>query len=247
VVFGQINLQSTIELTERTSSWPIDGIKTPGFGRKGLVHKVLDYMETPYKTHAFDNELEFNTQCSSQWDSLCHFLHQPSAMAYNGAKPTVADLTPGFGTAEEAKTVPTLDHWHKRGGLVGRGVLIDYKAYAEAKGIKYSCFDAHKITIADMEACAKHQSTEFKFGDILIVRSGFTDDLGQMTAEQQEQAMGTHQCIGVEGSEDVAKWVWNHHFACVAGDMIAFEVIPPTLPSGEVGEISQLGKSLIDP
>ena len=128
---------------------------------------------------------------------------------------------------------------------MGRGVLIDYRAYAEAKGIKYSCFDDHKITIADMEACAKHQGTEFKFGDILIVRSGFTEDLGEAkTGEEQEQMMGTHKCIGVEGSEEVAKWVWNHHFACVAGDAIAFEVLPPTLPNGEVGAIADLGKSV---
>jgi Putative cyclase len=133
--------------------------------------------------------------------------------------------------------------WHERGGLVARGVLIDYKAYAEAKGIKYSCFDAHKITIADMEAVAKHQGTEFKFGDVLIVRSGFTEDLGGMNAQEQEQAMSTHKCVGVEGSEEVAKWVWNHHFASVAGDAIAFEVIPPTLASGEIGQISDLGKS----
>ena len=94
-----------------------------------------------------------------------------------------------------------------------------------------------------MEAVAKHQGTEFKFGDVLIVRSGFTEDLGGMNAEEQEQAMSTHKCIGVEGSEEVAKWVWNHHFASVAGDALAFEVIPPTLASGEIGKVSELGKS----
>jgi Putative cyclase len=132
--------------------------------------------------------------------------------------------------------------WHERGGLVARGVLIDYRAYAKAKGIKYSCFDAHKITVTDMEAVAKWQGTEFKFGDILIVRSGFTEDLSGVTGEQQGQMMSTHKCIGVEGSEEVAKWVWNHHFASVAGDAIAFEVLPPMLPNGEVGTMGQLGE-----
>ena len=132
--------------------------------------------------------------------------------------------------------------WHERGGLVARGVLLDYKAYAEAKGIKYSCFDSHKITVADMEAVAKHQGTEFKFGDVLIVRSGFTEELGEMNGQEQEQAMSTHKCVGVEGSEEVAKWVWNHHFASVAGDAIAFEVLPPTLASGEIRPVNDLGK-----
>jgi hypothetical protein len=145
-----------------------------------------------------------------------------------------------------ALTCPVRVDWHERGGLVGRGVLLDYKAYAEAKGIKYSCFDDHAITIADLEAVAKHQGTEFKFADILIVRSGFTEDLGGATGEEQEQMMSTHKCIGVEGSEAVAKWVWNHHFASVAGDAIAFEVLPPKLPSGEVGSINELGKCHTD-
>ena len=94
-----------------------------------------------------------------------------------------------------------------------------------------------------MEAVAKHQGTEFKFGDVLIVRSGFTEDLGVMNAQEQEQAMGTHKSVGVEGSEEVAKWVWNHHFASVAGDALAFEVIPPTLANGEIGQIGDLGTS----
>jgi hypothetical protein len=93
-----------------------------------------------------------------------------------------------------------------------------------------------------MEAVAKWQGTEFKFGDVLIVRSGFTEELGGATGEQQEQMMNSYNCIGVEGSEDVAKWVWNHHFSGVAGDAIAFEVIPPTLPNGEVGTMGELGE-----
>jgi hypothetical protein len=37
--------------------------------------------------------------------------------------------------------------------------------------------------------------------------------------------------VGVAGNEDVARWVWNNHFAAVAGDAIGFEVIPP-VPGG---------------
>ena len=46
-----------VGLTVLASSWPIGGIKTPSFGRKGLVHKVFDFMDTPYKAHAFDDEV----------------------------------------------------------------------------------------------------------------------------------------------------------------------------------------------
>jgi hypothetical protein len=109
--------------------------------------------------------------------------------------------------------------WHERGGLVGRGVLIDYKAWADKQGIKYNPFDAHRITIKEIETIAKEQDVEFKQGDIIIVRSGFTEALGEMNAEQQAEAMGSHRTCGVEGTVDSAKWFWNKHFSAVAGDV----------------------------
>jgi Putative cyclase len=223
-------------------NWPIGAINTPGFQRKGLVHKVMSFKEGPFNLHGFDDEVEFNTQCSSQWDSLVHFHHQPSGTGYNGCKPTVAQLEQTFGNEDKSCDLPTLNHWHTRGGIVGRGVLIDYRAYAADKGIKYSVFDDHAITVKDIEDVAKHQGTSFKHGDILIVRSGFTEDLGGTSAKTQEQNLGSHKCIGVEGSKEVAKWVWNHHFAAVAGDAIAFEVLPPKKADGSVGGIDELGE-----
>ncbi|OAL34457.1 hypothetical protein AYO20_06300 [Fonsecaea nubica] len=210
-------------------NWPIGAIQKPGFGRKGLVHKVFSFKDSPLHLSGFDDEVEFNTQCSSQWDSLVHFSHQPTGLGYNGADLQKEQLIQDFGHVDLDKAFPTLNHWHDRGGLVGRGVLLDYRAYAEAKGIKYSCFEAHAISVQDLEAVAAHQGTKFKHGDILIIRSGFTEDLGAASAEEQERMLGTHKSVGVKGCKESAKWVWNHHFAAVAGDAIAFEVLPPTL------------------
>ncbi|OQV02316.1 hypothetical protein CLAIMM_07534 [Cladophialophora immunda] len=114
--------------------------------------------------------------------------------------------------------------------MVGRGVLLDYKAYAQSKGVAYNCFDSHAITVADLEAVAAHQKTSFKYGDILIVRTGFTDELRAAgSAEKQAALLGTHKAVGVAGNVDTARWLWNHHFAAVAGDAIAFEVYPPMI------------------
>lgn len=225
-------------------NWPIGAIKKPGFLRKGLEHKIISFKESPFDIHCYDDELEFNTQCSSQWDSLVHFAHQPTGLNYNGAKPSKSDLVQAFGQVDVDKTLPTLNHWHDRGGLVGRGVLLDYRAYAEAKGIKYDCFSAHAISVQDLEAVAEHQGTKFKHGDIVIVRSGFTEDLGVASAEEQEQMLGTHKAVGVKGNLESAKWFWNHHFAAVAGDAIAFEVLPPTIEDegNREGTIGELGK-----
>lgn len=52
-------------------SWPIGALKTPSANRNGLKHKVISFMETSVKFHGYDDEVQFNTQCSSQWDCLC--------------------------------------------------------------------------------------------------------------------------------------------------------------------------------
>lgn len=127
----------------------------------------------PPGSHGWDDELEFNTQFSSQWDSLVHMQHQPSGLAYNGIKPTQEGLDSPQTTAENKQ--PTIDHWHSRGGLVGRGVLIDFKAYMESQSKPYHCLDGYRITVEDVEEVACHQGVEFLHGDILIIRTGVTE------------------------------------------------------------------------
>ncbi|KAJ5094897.1 hypothetical protein N7532_007188 [Penicillium argentinense] len=223
-------------------NWPINAIHTPGFMRAGLSHNVLSFQDSPFKIHGFDDEVHFNTQCSSQWDSLVHFAHQTSGLSYNGVKPTKESLHQVDTPFHKDRNLPTLNHWHSRGGLVGRGVLIDYKAYADAHGIKYSAFDSHKITTEDIEAVAKWEGVEFRQGDILIIRSGFTlgfEEAG--TPENQAELMEKHRAVGMEGNAKSAKWVWNHHFSAVAGDTIAFEQLPPIREEdGKEGTIGEL-------
>ncbi|KAJ1706635.1 hypothetical protein NYO67_11218 [Aspergillus flavus] len=208
-------------------NWPLGAIKSKGHFRKHLSHNVVK-LEDPAtgKGFGFDDEVDFNTQGSSQWDSLCHFQHLPSGLSYNGFKPTVETL--------QANTdLPTLDHWHCRGGLTGRGVLIDFKSYGAAKGIQYSPFSAFRISAADIEAVAVHQGTTFQKGDILIIRFGVTEALGQMNGDEQSAAMAPLRCCGIEGTEDMARWLWNRQFAAVASDNIAVEAMPPIIDGVE--------------
>ncbi|KAK7701244.1 hypothetical protein SLS57_011809 [Botryosphaeria dothidea] len=209
-------------------NWPLNSIKIPFPGRQLAVHKHHGLAGTGMggeDPHGWDDVLEFNTQCSSQWDSLCHFSHQASALAYNGASCTAEALAGAGTTAENA--LPTLDHWHARGGLVGRGVLLDYKAYAEEKGIAWSPFTGKRIKVEELEEVARHQGVDFKRGDILVVRTGYTEEMeGKSMGEQVQQVMGGG-LSGVESTVEAAKWVWNKHFAAVAGDSAAFEAVGP--------------------
>jgi hypothetical protein len=43
-----------------------------------------------------------------------------------------------------------------RGCIVGRGVLIDYKAYIESTGVTYHPLDGHRITVSEIETIAVH-------------------------------------------------------------------------------------------
>ncbi|KAK6423599.1 hypothetical protein LTR95_016501 [Oleoguttula sp. CCFEE 5521] len=249
-VYGTLNLltpdiikSAYSELKDGVSvslNWPIGAIETPGFSRKGLVHKVMSFVDTPLAAHGYDDEIEFNTQCSSQWDSLCHFHHQESKSGYNGVQTSVEALTQTYGNEDKDQKLPTLNHWHKRGGLVARGVFIDFKRYADEEGRSFNPYNDDKITVQDIEAIAKKQGVEFKKGDVIIIRSGFTEGLTGVSAQKQGELMGSHRTCGVTGDEATAKWFWNKHFAAVAGDMIAFEHIPPKRPDGSEGQVSEL-------
>ena len=120
--------------------------------------------------------------------------------------------------------------WSKAGGIAGRGVLIDYFAYAQRHNIKYKIPGRHPITQIDIENVAKEQNLEFRPGDILLVRTGYVN--WHDNASHEERIIGTdlHEYPGVEGSEECAEWLWNQHFAAVASDSPAFETIPPTDP-----------------
>lgn len=187
----------------------------------------------------WDDELEFNTQFSSQWDSLCHVT--TDGITYNGLKPSKEGLSV---QSSEENTLPTIEHWHSRGAVVGRGVLIDWKRYhEETTGKPYHPLDGYRITPEDLEKVAKHQGVEFKHGDILIIRTGYTEILEAPTPETFAKFQaGT--LSGVHGAVDTARWVWNHRFAAVAGDAHGFEAIPALKADGTPGGISDLGESL---
>ena len=187
----------------------------------------------------WDDEIHFNTQKSSQWDSLCHWQDPKTGLAYNGAKVTKEGL---MRPTTDENELPTLDHWHSTGALVARGVLIDYKAWYEAQALKdgktgeeavFNPFDVHRISISEIEAVAEWQNTTFQHGDMLLIRTGTTESLENPTVDYFTK-MGKMQLSGVEGTIEMARWLWNHKFSAVAGDAFAFEAMPPLSEEGEV-------------
>ncbi|KAI0159353.1 hypothetical protein BJ166DRAFT_529974 [Pestalotiopsis sp. NC0098] len=221
----------------------LDLVRAPGGPRAPTAHRVLSWAEDIMPEACaglvvHDDEVSFNTQASSQWDGFCHVGHPPAGgQTYNGFVASKA----GLSDPETAKDLPGLEHWHARGG-VGRGVLLDYYAYAKERGIAYEPMSRHVITTDELEKVAAAQGTELRTGDILLVRAGIAEAFEGLTGEEQTEMMvkGQGAMVGVEGSEKSAEWFWNKHFAAVAGDMFAFEVFPPQKPDGTIGGFGDL-------
>lgn len=227
-------------------NWPLNAMAFPLPGRIQPTHKQMTLQEAGLSECAgWDDEIHFNTQLSSQWDSLVHWHHQPSGRAYNGIEVTKEGLA---ATNTGANAMPTLDHWHKAGGLVARGVLIDFKEWAEKKAraegktgddAVVDALDGHRITVDEIETVAKDQGVEFRPGDVLIVRTGLTESLQAPTPEIFAK-LQNRKISGVHGAMDSVKWLWNKHFSAVAGDAWAFEALPPVHEDGSAATYADL-------
>ncbi|KAI1864499.1 uncharacterized protein JN550_008786 [Neoarthrinium moseri] len=227
-------------------NWPLNAMRLPTPGRIRPAHKIINFKEEgSVDGSGWDDELHFNTQASSQWDSLVHWQHQETELAYNGIEVTREGLSASSTTDN---TMPTLDHWHGVGGLAARGVLIDFKAWYEGEAAAdgktgldavFHPLNGHRITVQEIETVAKYQGVEFRRGDVLIIRTGATEILESMQpadfAKLQNFGMA-----GMHGVMESVKWLWNQHFAAVAGDAIAFEALWPLKEDGSAGAAKDL-------
>ncbi|KAK7948064.1 uncharacterized protein PG986_008950, partial [Apiospora aurea] len=232
--------------------WPLESIKHPGFARVPLKHRLLDNYVS-LKEYALDDELEFNTQGGSQWDSLKHYAYQKKQVYYNGL------------TFEDAKKSTTngLHNFCDRGGIVGRGVLIDMVRYWTKIGQELpNPWSTYSITVPELEAALADQGTTIKQGDILLVRSGYVKRHNESTEAECKAGTQGANSIGVAPCEETVRWLYGYHLAAVGGDTIGFEALPRDpenvwalhewllvfwgTPIGELWDLEQLGEICSD-
>ncbi|KAL2882108.1 hypothetical protein SGCOL_002370 [Colletotrichum sp. CLE4] len=121
-----------------------------------------------------------------------------------------------------------------RKSITGRGVLLDWYSWATEKNITFDPFSAFGIPLSQLQAVANAQKTEFQQGDILLVRTGWLPAYRALTTEEQlalPQREVRASC-GVEASEEAIRWHWDHAFAAVASDTVAYEAWPSPKPWG---------------
>ncbi|KAK2929202.1 Kynurenine formamidase/cyclase-like [Fusarium oxysporum f. sp. vasinfectum] len=198
-----------IKTGRRTSlNWELTKLDIANFNRAPAQHHIVSLLNGA----AYDDVYIFNPQQSSQWDGLRHF----SAPAPTPSDPNRRLFYGGMTSGEiqdRNNTRIGIQHWAKE-GICGRGVLLDYAEYARQQGVK------------------------FLRGDILFVRIGVVRewDLQMTAADKLAYAQSSNpQHAGVEGTEEMLKWIWNEGFSAVASDAISFEVYPPQ-PSYKRGE-----------
>ncbi len=194
---------------------PIDVPNPPLFTRQAHRHTIKNFggaME-----FVLDDYLDnFYPQASSQWDALCHVMH-PVLGAYNGVPKNEI-------TGRGGKRLG-IDNLARR-GIAGRGVLADIARYHESIGKSIDCSKAESIPLEDLEATLARQKSPLRNGDILLIRTGWTQFYyGLSDSAKQELARET-VVPGIEGSDRVARWLWNHHLAAVASDSPALEALP---------------------
>lgn len=211
--------------------WELDSMSPPCFGRSFLEHTITQKGERTVN----DDTLTFNTQSSSQWDGLRHYGYQKEKLYYNGL--TQEDVTTTkkngihgmlsilyFYKKYMLKSIA----WVEKGGIVGRGVLLDYVSWAEENGISVNQFATTSIPVSTLKQVASNQGTSFRRGDILFIRTGWTEAYTRLSTTEQQTLAATYPppAIGLESSEETLRWLWDNDFAAVVGDQPSFEAWP---------------------
>ncbi|TVY91182.1 hypothetical protein LAWI1_G005621 [Lachnellula willkommii] len=193
---------------------PLNHFATPSMGRQPFKHEMLRFEQ-----HLVNDEVvTMNTQSGTQWDGFRHFGYQDVQRYYNDCKHEEL----------ENSTRNGIHVWTKHGGIVSRGVLLDYGRWAASQGIKKPFFESSTITVFELNQVAASQKVSLHAGDVLLVRSGYIVEHQALSPEAQ---LGRHQnplpaSIGLESSEEMLEYLWDSGIVAVAGDMPTLEAWP---------------------
>ena len=90
-------------------------------------------------------------------------------------------------------------------------MLLDYYGWKLSKGESYDPLTSHSIHLEELLAVAKHQGVKFEVGDILLIRSGYTDTYYKFAAADParlDDAGSLHPCLaGVAQTEEMKAWL----------------------------------------
>ncbi|KAM0753616.1 cyclase protein [Meredithblackwellia eburnea MCA 4105] len=172
-----------------------------------------------------DDEWTFNSQASSQWDGPRHYGYRQKY--YNGR------------TMEDFETSPEPNGIHNfADGICGRGVLVDWFSWSRSKGrlVNFHAEDndlsVYNIPLEDIKNTLNAQRTIIRPGDILCLRTGWTQQYRDMSKDEliNYHARPRPPTVGALVTEHLLEWLWNNKFSAVCSDNKSFETWTPNGP-----------------
>ena len=206
---GLVRSGSVFALSVATDEFdpPLDDTRAP------TRHRVLRGGSAAGVEDLDDVLDDYFPQISSQWDSLAHIAASPGVF-YNGA--TVEDVV--------ERGVNTIDHWARR-GIVGRGVLLDVRrVLADATDTSNGSV---ALSAEDLERARRLQGVEYSPGCLVLVRTGFLEWYRAQDPSRHAALSKDLHAPGIEHSEAMARYLWDHGVSAIVSDSFATEVWPP--------------------
>lgn len=195
-------------------NWALELPSPPLFGR-GAIRQTISAGPISHDD-VLDN---FYPQASSQWDTLVHVGNSQHGF-YNGI--THAEVTGKSGSKGG------VDNWARR-GIAGRAVLLDVGRYLESQGDPIDFTTDRRFSVEELEACRKAQGVEFEPGDVLLLRTGWTEWYTGLEQPQRNALanMATFRAPGIASGEPMARYLWDLHVVAAASDLPSLEAWPP--------------------
>lgn len=66
---------------------------------------------------------------------------------------------------------------------------------ADGSALPYDPHSTHGFTVEQLEACAKKQGIQFRQGDILIIRAGFTQKFYALSQTQKDELVAKPETL----------------------------------------------------
>lgn len=200
-----------IQTGDRVSlDWLLNLPSHPSFGRPPFGWRMENRTHPDgTKRIVNDDHLDINTQSSSQWDGFRHYGYQQAARYYGGR--TQHDI--------ETTDIIGIDKIAHSGGITARAVILDYPRWLAKHGKdSVNALSSHAITAAELKAMLAETRVEARNGDLLLVRTGFTEQYGKLGEEERKELASKPPAFaGVESSKETLKWIWESGFVAVAG------------------------------
>ncbi|QEW18962.1 Putative cyclase [Marinibacterium anthonyi] len=193
-------------------------------GDTPYINYPLSNVDPLLKDVLSDDQVLLSTQYSTQWDSLAHvgalFDADGDGVAercyYNGHRADVDVLGDGVegDHASYARRLSVCEM--AKTPIQGRGVLVDFT--------RHFGLDRVIVTRAILEDVLAKDGIEVRPGDILMLRTGYSEALMDMQDNPDPEKLSHHVGAVLDGTDSALHdWITDRRIAAIAADNYAVE------------------------